>query len=116
MTRVAINGFGRVGRLALRAGWDRDDLEFVHINEPNGGPEAAAHLLIFDSVHGRWECGAQAGPDSLMLDSTPLRFTEALDPGAVAWEESGARGCSSARDGFAPSSSCARTSTTGFAR
>ena len=62
MTRVAINGFGRVGRLALRAGWDRDDLEFVHINEPNGGPETAAHLLTFDSVHGRWDRGAQAAP------------------------------------------------------
>lgn len=64
MIRVAINGFGRVGRLALRAGWDRDDLEFVHINEPNGGPETAAHLLTFESVHGRWDRGAHADADS----------------------------------------------------
>ena len=87
MTRVAINGFGRVGRLALRAGWDRDDLEFVHINEPHGGPETAAHLLTFDSVHGRWDRGATAAPDSLILDNTPLGFTDGSDPADVAWED-----------------------------
>ena len=52
--RVGINGFGRIGRLVLRAGWTRKDIAFVHINEPAGGVEAAAHLLTFDSVHGRW--------------------------------------------------------------
>ena len=36
-TRVGINGFGRMGRLALRAGWGREDLEFVHVNEVKGG-------------------------------------------------------------------------------
>ncbi len=89
MTRIAINGFGRVGRLALRAGWGRDDLEFVHINEPKGGPATAAHLLTFDSVHGRWDRGAHADADSLVVDSTPIRFTQATDPGAVAWQQSG---------------------------
>ena len=53
--RIGINGFGRMGRLALRAGWGRPDLQFVHINEVAGGPETAAHLLTFDSVHGRWD-------------------------------------------------------------
>ncbi len=43
--RIGINGFGRMGRLALRAGWDRDDLEFVHVNEIAGGPVTGAHLL-----------------------------------------------------------------------
>lgn len=52
--RIGINGFGRIGRLALRAGWGNPNLEFVHINELKGGVETAAHLLEFDSVHGRW--------------------------------------------------------------
>jgi hypothetical protein len=51
--RVGINGFGSMGRLALRAAWGRPGVEFVHINEVAGGPETAAHLLTFDSVHGR---------------------------------------------------------------
>jgi glyceraldehyde 3-phosphate dehydrogenase len=45
--RIGINGFGRMGRLALRAGWGRPDLRFVHINEVAGGPETVAHLLMF---------------------------------------------------------------------
>ena len=52
--RVGINGFGRIGRLALRAGWTKPEIEFVHINDPAIGLEGAAHLLEFDSVHGRW--------------------------------------------------------------
>jgi glyceraldehyde 3-phosphate dehydrogenase len=51
--RVGINGFGRMGRLALRAAWGWSDLEFVHINETKGGPEAGAHLMMFDSIQGR---------------------------------------------------------------
>jgi len=50
MTRIGINGFGRMGRLALRAAWERDDLEIVHINEIKGGAEAAAHLPIFRNL------------------------------------------------------------------
>ena len=53
-TRIGINGFGRMGRLALRAAWGWPDLEFVHVNEVKGDAETAAHLLTFDSVHGRW--------------------------------------------------------------
>jgi glyceraldehyde 3-phosphate dehydrogenase len=52
-TRIGINGFGRVGRLGFRAAWDKDDVEIVHVNELHGGSETAAHLLEFDTVHGR---------------------------------------------------------------
>jgi glyceraldehyde 3-phosphate dehydrogenase len=89
LTKTAINGFGRVGRLALRAGWDRDDLEFVHINEPKGGPETAAHLLTFDSVHGRWDRDARGRQGTLAIDQTSLAFTQASKPAAVDWQESG---------------------------
>ncbi|MBT1443973.1 ArsJ-associated glyceraldehyde-3-phosphate dehydrogenase [Shewanella sp. JM162201] len=53
--KVGINGFGRMGRLTLRAAWGNDDIEFVHINDPAGDATALAHLLEFDSVHGRWQ-------------------------------------------------------------
>ncbi|RLA20170.1 MAG: type I glyceraldehyde-3-phosphate dehydrogenase, partial [Gammaproteobacteria bacterium] len=52
--KVAINGFGRMGRLAFRAAWDWPEFEIVHINENAGDAATAAHLLNFDSVHGRW--------------------------------------------------------------
>jgi len=52
--KIGINGFGRIGRLALRAAWDWPDVRFVHINDPGGDAATLAHLLNFDSVHGRW--------------------------------------------------------------
>ncbi|BAJ00291.1 ArsJ-associated glyceraldehyde-3-phosphate dehydrogenase [Shewanella violacea] len=58
--KIGINGFGRMGRLALRAAWDWDDVEFVHINDPAGDAHTLAHLLTFDSVHGRWQHEATA--------------------------------------------------------
>ncbi|HUJ50461.1 MAG TPA: glyceraldehyde 3-phosphate dehydrogenase NAD-binding domain-containing protein, partial [Bryobacteraceae bacterium] len=61
MTRIGINGFGRMGRLAFRAAWGCPDLAVVHINEIKGGPATAAHLLEFDSVHGRWPKLIKAG-------------------------------------------------------
>ena len=67
--RVGINGFGRMGRLALRATWDWPDFEIVHINEIKGGPETAAHLLEFDSVHGRWEKQIEFDDTSISIGS-----------------------------------------------
>lgn len=50
--RIGINGFGRIGRLALRAAWGWPELTFAHINEIGGDAAVSAHLLNFDSVHG----------------------------------------------------------------
>jgi glyceraldehyde 3-phosphate dehydrogenase len=88
-TRVAINGFGRMGRLALRAAWDSDDLCFVHVNELHGDAHTAAHLLCFDSVHGRWDRSASGAEDTLTVDGVPLRYTAAATPGDVPWEDEG---------------------------
>jgi len=83
--RVGINGFGRMGRLALRAGWGRPNLTFVHINELSGGPETAAHLLTFDSEHGRWDRHVEPGTDRIAIDGTPILFTSGAKPDEVPW-------------------------------
>ena len=83
--KVGINGFGRMGRLALRAGWGRADLEFVHINEVAGGPETAAHLLTFDSVHGRWTRRVEAVGGELEIDGAAVGFSAVAKPGDVPW-------------------------------
>jgi glyceraldehyde 3-phosphate dehydrogenase len=87
--RIGINGFGRMGRLALRAGWGRPDLQFVHVNEISGGAYAAAHLLTFDSVHGRWPMRVEAGGDCVVIDGAALAFSAAARPGEVPWSASG---------------------------
>lgn len=87
--RVGINGFGRIGRLVLRAGWARQDIQFVHINEPAGGIEAAAHLLTFDSVHGRWPHNIRGEGGKLWIEEQALSFSETRAPGEVPWQELG---------------------------
>ena len=73
--KVGINGFGRIGKLALRAAWDWPDLEFVQINDPGGDPATHAHLLNFDSVHGRWQHEAQADGDAIVIAGRRLPLT-----------------------------------------
>ena len=61
--KIGINGFGRMGRLGLRAGWDKPEYEIVQINDVATDAVGSAHLLKFDSVHGTWsqETGAENG-------------------------------------------------------
>lgn len=66
--KVGINGFGRMGRLSFRAAFDWDDVEFVQINDPAGDAATLAHLITFDSVHGRWNHQAQS-EDNVMIVS-----------------------------------------------
>lgn len=73
--RVGINGFGRMGRLALRAAWGWKNIEIVHINEPAGDVHSAAHLLQFDSVHGCWEHTVSADGKSLLIDNSQIGFS-----------------------------------------
>jgi glyceraldehyde 3-phosphate dehydrogenase len=87
--RVAINGFGRMGRLALRAAWDWPELSFVHINELAGDAVTAAHLLTFDSVHGRWSQDVQGDGDVLEVQGSRLGYSSFAEPGDVPWEDLG---------------------------
>lgn len=73
--KVGINGFGRIGRLALRAAWGWPELEFVHINDPAGDAATHAHLLNFDSVHGRWTHEAGSEGDHLVIEGMRIQVT-----------------------------------------
>jgi len=87
--RVGINGFGRMGRLALRAGWENPDIEFVHINEPNSDAGTSAHLLTFDSIHGRWERDISGDGSTLSVGGRKLAYSTFDEPGKVNWAGSG---------------------------
>lgn len=88
-TRIGINGFGRMGRLALRAAWGWSEVEFVHVNETKGGAETAARLLTFDSVHGKWPREVTAMSDAIVIDGKAVAFTSHASPGEVPWKEHG---------------------------
>jgi len=83
--KVGINGFGRMGRLALRAAWKKYDLEFVQINDPAGDATTLAHLLNFDSVHGRWQFEATADGDDIVVDNHRIRCTQNKAIGDTDW-------------------------------
>jgi glyceraldehyde 3-phosphate dehydrogenase len=99
--RIGINGMGRMGRLALRAamgGVRRADgdpraasrLDVVHLNEIKGGAATTAHLLEFDSVHGRWHARFETdGKSSIAIDGKRIGFSEAARPGDVPWGDLG---------------------------
>jgi glyceraldehyde 3-phosphate dehydrogenase len=88
-TRVGINGFGRMGRLALRAAWEWPELAFAHVNEPGGDASTAAHLLTFDSVHGRWSEDVRGDGSVLTVNGTRLGYSSEAKPGDVPWGEMG---------------------------
>ena len=73
--KVGINGFGRIGRLALRAAWGWPELEFVRINDPAADAATHAHLLNFDSVHGRWQHEAGSDGDCIVIDGKRIQIT-----------------------------------------
>ena len=87
--RLGINGFGRMGRLALRALWDDPDVEVVQINEIAGDAATAAHLLNFDSVQGRWQHEALADGDAIVVGGRRIGFSSHAAPSDVPWDELG---------------------------
>ena len=83
--RVGINGFGRMGRLGLRAAWGCEELEFVHINETAGDVACSAHLLKYDSVHGRWHREVNAEGDQIHIEGKAINYSSLWQPGEVDW-------------------------------
>src|SRR5665213_2342779 len=86
--RVAINGFGRIGRLVLRASHEhhRKDLKVVGINDL--GPVATnAHLLKYDSVHGRFKGEIKTGEDWMDIGDGRIKVTAERDPAKLPWKE-----------------------------
>jgi len=74
--KVGINGLGRIGRLALRIAWQNPGLEIVQVNDPGAAAETFAHLLNFDSVHGRWEHEASAVDGNLQIGGNIIKFSQ----------------------------------------
>jgi glyceraldehyde 3-phosphate dehydrogenase len=86
--RVAINGFGRIGRNIFRAAHGRRDgkVEIVAVNDLTS-PETLAHLLRYDSVHGRFGAAVEVRGDALVVDGRDVRVLSERDPGALPWDE-----------------------------
>ena len=87
--RVGINGFGRMGKLLLRVLHPIEGLEVVHINEPLASAEMIAHLLEFDTVHGRWARDMSCAEGCLSLEGQEISLTRERKIDAVPWSSRG---------------------------
>ncbi len=84
--RVAINGFGRIGRNVFRAAFGNPNLQIVAINDLTDA-KTLAHLLKYDSVHGIFDHEIEAKEDALLIDGKSVRITKEKDPAALPWKE-----------------------------
>ena len=85
--RIGINGLGRIGRLALRAAWGNPAFTVTHLNEIAGDAAMMAHLLEFDSIHGKWNRQMMASDTHLTIDDHSMRFSAWNSPADGAWED-----------------------------
>ena len=83
--KVGINGFGRIGRLALRASFNWPEIEFVQINDVAGDAATLAHLLAFDSVQGRWHHEVTSEGNTIVINGKTIQTTKEKAIDAVDW-------------------------------
>ena len=84
--KVAINGFGRIGRAFLKVAWDREELEIVAVNDL-GSIESLAYLLKYDTVYRTWNHEVKVEGDSLVVDGKKVKVLAAKDPAALPWKD-----------------------------
>ncbi len=84
-TGIGINGFGRMGRLGLRAAWGSPGIAFAHINEIACDAGGSAHLLQFDSVHGRWGHDCAGSGDTLSVDGQAIGYSANQEIAETDW-------------------------------
>ncbi len=88
MVKIGINGFGRIGRCALRSALGRPGVDFVGINDLTDA-ETLAHLLRYDSVHGRFKGTVEVADGALIVNGDRIKITAERDPSQLPWKELG---------------------------
>ncbi len=86
MARIAINGFGRIGRQVLKAGWKKSGFNVVAINDL-ADAKTLAHLLKYDSNYGIWDQSVRATKDAIIIGKTKIPVLSEKDPSALPWED-----------------------------
>ena len=87
--RIGINGFGRIGRLVLRMGINRPDVEFVAVNDLGADPEYMAYLFKYDTMHGRFPGEVRAEGEYLLVNDHKIRVFTKSNPAEIPWGEVG---------------------------
>jgi len=88
MTKIAINGLGRIGRATFKVAFDKPDIEVVAINDL-GSAESLAYLLKYDSVYGRWGKEVEARDGKIIVDGREFPILQEKDPAKLPWQDMG---------------------------
>ena len=87
--KVGINGFGRIGRLVFRAGIDREDIEFLGINDPGMTPDYMAYMLRYDTMHGQFTGTIEYDDESITVNGKRIMVYAKFKPEEIPWGELG---------------------------
>jgi glyceraldehyde 3-phosphate dehydrogenase len=88
--KIGINGFGRIGRMVLRAAKFNPEIRIVAINDPFIPVDYMKYMFYYDSVHGRYNGTVVAGDGTLIVDGNPIKISNELDPVKIRWGDAGA--------------------------
>ncbi len=86
MVKIAINGFGRIGRLFFRLAFQKENVDIVAVNDL-GDAENLAYLLKYDTVYGRFPGNIEAGKDHLLVEGEKIKYFQEKDPGKLPWKD-----------------------------
>ena len=90
MIKVGINGFGRIGRLVMRASLERDNVDVVAINDPFIDLDYMKYMLTYDTVHGKYNADIQVVGSNLVINGKEIKVYNCKDPNEIPWKEAGA--------------------------
>ena len=90
MVKIGINGFGRIGRLVLRASLEKDDMQVVAVNDPFVDPEYMVYMMKYDSAQGRFKGELSAKDDCLIVNGKEIKVFSCIDPAEIPWGIAGA--------------------------
>ncbi|KAB5528151.1 glyceraldehyde 3 phosphate dehydrogenase [Coniochaeta sp. 2T2.1] len=90
VTKVGINGFGRIGRIVFRNAVEHDDVQIVAVNDPFIEPKYAVYMLKYDSTHGNFKGEVSVSGNDLIVNGKTIKFYTERDPANIPWSETGA--------------------------
>ncbi len=88
--KIGINGFGRIGRLVLRATRNIPNVQVVAINDPFIPADYMAYMFQYDTVHGKYQGNVTSNDGNLIVDGNTIKVSNDLDPSKIKWGDSGA--------------------------
>ena len=87
--KMGINGFGRIGRLVMRASLERDNVDVLAVNDPFIDVDYMKYMLTYDSIHGKLDAKVEVEDGNLVINGKTVKVYNFKDPNEIPWKEAG---------------------------